>query len=254
MREQSRIENYIRVHEHVQTFSKHLINETHTRILLQSESTFDLIMSELYFIDTFFALGGHFNAPIIGLSFQSLQPIYSWIMKNPWSFSYIPHLYLPFSDQMHFMQRLVNTLFGIFTVLFYNFVSLPTYKNQIESLMSSVNVEKIPNIEEVTKNISLILVESHFSVGYVRPYVPNVIEVAGVHMPPPNKLSKVINIFASLSKISSFDLVDNFHSSYSAGYRRFYKQIRERNHIRKYGNVNSSRFHKWSRSQIDKYI
>lgn len=160
--------------------------------LLRSDSTkFDLIMMELYHFDTYFALGGHFKAPIIGLSFQPLVPVYNWILKNPWNFATTPHLYAPFSDTMDFWQRSANAVFGVFTVLMYNFVSLPTYQKQINSLMEFMNIEEVPRIEEVTKNLSLILAESHFSVGYARPNLPSVVEVAGIHIPPQGTLPRV---------------------------------------------------------------
>ncbi|XP_065217122.1 UDP-glycosyltransferase UGT4-like [Planococcus citri] len=204
LKKQTRLENYVYLHSIVQNFSIDMANEPHTRNLLRENNgeKFDLIMAEVYHFDTFFALGARFNAPIIGISFQPLQPVYNWILKNPWSFSHVPHLYLPYSDRMNFMQRFINTVFGCFTILYYNIVSLSMYQNQIELLMKSatsdderIGILPMPNIEQVTKNLSLILVESHFSAGYVRPYLPNVVEVAGIHIPSEKNLPKDIEDF-----------------------------------------------------------
>lgn len=46
-------------------------------------------------------------------------------------------------------------------------------------------------IDVLAYNISLILVNSHFSVNYPRPLVPNIIEVAGLHIDTPRPLPKV---------------------------------------------------------------
>lgn len=191
LRRQYRLENYVYLHDIVQDFAVLMVNETHTRNLLQSGEKFDLIMVELYHFDTFFALAGPSNAPIIGLSFQPLQPVYHWVLKNPWTFSYIPHLYLPHTDRMNFMERLVNTVFGTFTVLFYNLVSLAKYQDQSDLLFEEVGIRNAPKIEQVTENLSLIFVESHFSAGYPQPYLPNVVEVGGIHIPPKKKLPEV---------------------------------------------------------------
>lgn len=95
MKNQNRLENYIHLHSIVQNFCVDMANEPHTlNLLRKTYENFDLIMTELYHFDTFFALAARFKAPIVGISFQPLQPIYNWITSNPWSFSYVPHLYL----------------------------------------------------------------------------------------------------------------------------------------------------------------
>lgn len=46
--------------------------------------------------------------------------------------------------------------------------------------------------DEATRNLSLILLNSHFSQGGVRPYVPGMIEVGGLQIKPqPDKLPEV---------------------------------------------------------------
>ena len=195
MKNQNRLENYIHIIGAVQNYSILMANEPRTKDLIhfKNDEKFDLILIELYHFDTYFALSARFNAPIIGISFQTLNPIYNWILKNPWSFANVPHLYSPFSDRMNFFQRLINAAFGCFTIIFYNLISLPSYQRQIESLAKSANVT-LPSIENVTENLSLILVESHFSAGYVRPTLPNVIDVAGIHIAAKKKLPQVCNI------------------------------------------------------------
>lgn len=158
--------------------------------LLNGENThFDLVFAELYHGDVAFALASKFNASLIGLSFQPLQPVYAWLLKTPITFSYIPHLYLPYSDTMSFWQRLSNALFGLFTIFFYNLVSARKYQNDIEATLPPNARADVQDL--VTKNMSLVFVESHFTAGYARPYPPNVIEVAGIHIEPLQKLPQV---------------------------------------------------------------
>lgn len=49
----------------------------------------------------------------------------------------------------------------------------------------------LPDIRVLAKNISLLLVNSHFSINQARPMVPNVIEVGGLHVTEEAPLSKV---------------------------------------------------------------
>ncbi|XP_065221896.1 UDP-glycosyltransferase UGT4-like [Planococcus citri] len=195
--ELTRVENYIQMHNIASDVAVGNKDDPNTRFIFQSKSnSFDIVMTQLYHMDSCFALAGHFHAPIIGLSFQSMVPVYNWILKNPMQFSYIPHLYLPFSDDMDFVQRLSNTLFGVFSVLFYHIVSLPKYQSNVNTMMKSVNnADETLNFEQLTQNLSLILVESHFSVDFPKPNLPNVIDVAGIHITPPKPLQNDIADF-----------------------------------------------------------
>lgn len=91
---------------------------------------------------------------------------------------------------MTFWQRTVNTVFGIFTVLFYNFVSVSRYQKQVNLLLGQTEKPN-PSIEELSQNVSLILVETHFSSVYVRPNLPNIIEVGGIHIDSLSPLPQV---------------------------------------------------------------
>lgn len=48
--------------------------------------------------------------------------------------------------------------------------------------------EDLPDLRELAKNTSLLLVNSHFSTNQARPTVPNFIEVAGLHIREPKAL------------------------------------------------------------------
>lgn len=61
--------------------------------------------------------------------------------------------------------------------------------------MSSLYREKlgqdIPTASEVLGNASLILSNGHFSLARPRPYLPDVIDVGGIHSHPAKPLPKV---------------------------------------------------------------
>lgn len=78
----------------------------------------------------------------------------------------------------------------LFTVLFYEFVSLPKSQTQIEKYFH-FEQENVPHIKDIMKNISVTLVNSHYSFGYEKPELPNVMNVAGLHFTPPTIVSEV---------------------------------------------------------------
>lgn len=54
----------------------------------------------------------------------------------------------------------------------------------------------LPDLEDLARNTSLILVNSHLSINQARPTVPNFIEVGGLHLKEPKPLTEVkLNVF-----------------------------------------------------------
>lgn len=51
----------------------------------------------------------------------------------------------------------------------------------------------VPNVYDLTRNVSFILQNGHSSVSYSRPLLPNVAEIACIHCKPARPLPKVIN-------------------------------------------------------------
>ena len=50
----------------------------------------------------------------------------------------------------------------------------------------------VPSVQELVQNMSLVLSNSHFSLNQPRPFVPNFIEIGGMHIDKNTTLSKVL--------------------------------------------------------------
>lgn len=61
--------------------------------------------------------------------------------------------------------------------------------------------EDAPYANELMKKISLVFVNSHFSFDQPRPWIPNLVEIGGIHVTNPKPLPKVtsINILKKLT-------------------------------------------------------
>jgi UDP:flavonoid glycosyltransferase YjiC (YdhE family) len=57
--------------------------------------------------------------------------------------------------------------------------------------------DDIPNLYELSKNVSFILQNGHFSVSYPRAFMPNVAEIACIHCRPAQALPKELEDFIS---------------------------------------------------------
>lgn len=101
------------LHEIIDVFVKGSLTHPNFHSLIHDNSTqFDLLIAELYYNEAYLALAEKFNVPVVALVPQAMQPITGWHLSNPTLFSYIPTQFLPFSDHMSFVERLLNTVFG----------------------------------------------------------------------------------------------------------------------------------------------
>lgn len=143
---------------------------------IMDEESFDLVISG-WFLNTFsIGLGAHFNCPVILLNVVREFSYVGDLMGNPSSISFVPHLQSSNTGQMNFFARLKNMLLSIFTNLFTLFIDYEMEKYY------NINFPqpRYPSYADMKKNISLALINYHFSQGIVRPTVPAMIDIGGV--------------------------------------------------------------------------
>ncbi|CAG2057458.1 unnamed protein product [Timema podura] len=108
------------------------------------------------------------------------------LFGNPDNPAYTPVHFLAHSDKMNFYERLLNTVALVPIKLGYKY--LVGYKS--EQVARKYFGDSLPPLEEIARNMSLHLVNTHFSLFHPRPFVPAVVEVGGIHLGEPKKLSK----------------------------------------------------------------
>lgn len=93
---------------------------------------------------------------------------------------------------MNFFQRAGNIAMSLFETTYMNLFYYPKQNEIYEASFSDPK----PLLSEAMKNVNLVLVNSHFTLGFPRPYVPNMIEVGGMHINRvPNPLPQDIREF-----------------------------------------------------------
>ena len=144
-------------------------------------------------------LAHRFKAPLI-LYFTG-QVSVSWVddaMGQPHNTAYLPTAVLPFTSEMTFFQRVINT-FGNFV---FHRILRNTYilGNDLKILQKYFPGEEIPDLTEIEKNASLTLSFSHPLImdGW-RPYVPNFVSLGMMNckgvdkLPPDNKIGQFLD-------------------------------------------------------------
>lgn len=69
----------------------------------------------------------------------------------------------------------------------YELYSLPASQRLIEKHFH-FDEENVPHIKDIMKNISVTFVTGHYSLGYIKPELPNIVNVAGLHFTPAKSL------------------------------------------------------------------
>lgn len=162
---------------------------------LASGAKFDLIILDIFLSEAFYGLGHHFNAPMIGLSTFGASKWTTDLVGTPLFPSYVPHTFTGYSDRMSFFERLRNS-----AIYWFDDIIMPISYYHIQERMYKQHFPGAnkPSFTELKKNISLVLLNSHFTLGFPRPYAPNMIEVGGLHIsqdvkPLPNDLQTFLD-------------------------------------------------------------
>uniref|UniRef100_A0A2H8TSU3 UDP-glucuronosyltransferase 1-3 n=1 Tax=Melanaphis sacchari TaxID=742174 RepID=A0A2H8TSU3_9HEMI len=170
------------------------------RFIKEDQTKFDLVIIESFFQECTVAMGHKYDAPVV-----SIVPVAPFVTvsrhaANPSDFSYIKDFKLNSGKLLNFQNRLLNTLFGLYSL----FIEPITYIPKLEKLMDTYfqypGYEDRPSITDMLENISLGLIDSDVAILGPRPYVPKFIEVPGIHIQPTKKMSKTLQNFMDTAK------------------------------------------------------
>ncbi|XP_052892955.1 UDP-glycosyltransferase UGT4-like [Anopheles moucheti] len=147
--------------------------------LINSEETFDLVVLEIFLNDAFLGFADRFNCPVVGMSTFGASAWVNSLTGSPQPLSYVPHPMTGLTDKMNFWQRLGNVLFTAFDEALLKVMCDPIQQMYYKQYFPNAT----RTLDEMRRNgVSLVLINSHFSLSFPRPYLPNLIEVGGFHV------------------------------------------------------------------------
>ncbi|XP_069675718.1 UDP-glucosyltransferase 2-like [Periplaneta americana] len=163
--------------------------------LMKSNITYHAVITLIMGPDCFIGFSHRFKAPLISITTSTL-PWVTYRNRNPDNPAYIPNYFLPFSNQMNFWERLVNAVFDCAVNVWYdNNVNTAT-----EEFFKHYYGKDYPSVRELQQRISLILVNSHFSVNTPRPVLPTFLEIGGLHIKSNGKLPQDLQTYLDEAK------------------------------------------------------
>ncbi|CAO1424233.1 unnamed protein product [Diamesa tonsa] len=156
--------------------------------LMKSGEKFDAVIVEAFNFDSLFGLAQHFNCPLIVVTPFGAVKWANVMTGNESPSSYVPQPFLHYTDKMKFKERLYNTFVSLIEHVAYHVVHIPW--------QSKIYKEFFPNakqsFQEVLKSPAIVLLNNYVASSSPRPYLPNMIEIGGVHIDPVKELPKDI--------------------------------------------------------------
>ena len=168
------------------------------------KENFDLVILTPLYNECLYGLLHKMNVSVVLFNQVSILPWQAESFGAPTLPAFSPLLYYGFSDQMNFVERVINFL----GMVYFEGVLEFYYNPAMERLYREYVDAKAPPLKEIERNSSLILANSHIAFVPPRPMMPDIIEVGGLHLRPPNSLPKVCQI--SIKKVPK---VHNFNDS-----------------------------------------
>ncbi|XP_055915997.1 UDP-glucosyltransferase 2-like [Eupeodes corollae] len=159
-----------------------------------TKNVYDVLIVEQFYQEAFLPLALKFNIPTIASSTLGHQNFMSQMMGviTPWS--YVPHGSLALDDKMDFWERLWNTMSSLYDDYYREFVYFPKQDELVKKYWSHLPM-KIPTVSKMTKNTSVLLLNSYVPLTSPRPTTLGMVEVGGMHIYPPKPLPAEMKAF-----------------------------------------------------------
>uniref|UniRef100_A0AAG5DCK5 Uncharacterized protein n=1 Tax=Anopheles atroparvus TaxID=41427 RepID=A0AAG5DCK5_ANOAO len=136
---------------------------------------FGLVINVCFVADLVLGLGPHFNALTVVLFSAGLSKLTADFVGNTRAISTVLHLMIGGRGMKAFGDRLKNFLFSGVE----NVISTTALYAQASYYERFFPPDHYPKYSVVRMNVSLVLLNTHFSQSMPRLYLPNVIEVGG---------------------------------------------------------------------------
>ncbi|KAK5638201.1 hypothetical protein RI129_012496 [Pyrocoelia pectoralis] len=163
------------------------------KLINDKEAQFDLLIVE-YLWGTPLAFAHRFNCPFIGmLSLDGSNRVYKRI-GNPAHSSLYPDQMLPFGNELSLSQRVVSFMYDLAFDVYFEETFAGMERKVVEKHFGS----DCPHIPNLSRNISMLFVDSDPIFHHNRPLVPAVVQIGGgshrsVPKPLPKELQSVLD-------------------------------------------------------------
>ncbi|XP_027848325.2 UDP-glycosyltransferase UGT5 isoform X3 [Aphis gossypii] len=152
-------------------------------LLEDRTATFDLVIAEHFNSELPLGFAAKYRAPFVLLSSCPLPPWTMSLVGQPLQIAYRPSMLSGLPERMDLGQRLINTAVTAVSVAVFRLINRSWSQQTLRKRMD-LDV----SLDELASNVSLVLVNTHWSLNGVSPTVAAVKETGGMHIMPPKQL------------------------------------------------------------------
>ncbi|KAI8436743.1 hypothetical protein MSG28_010214 [Choristoneura fumiferana] len=165
--------------------NEHVFESEDVQNFLKQDHKIDLVITEIFFNEGLYMFAHKYQAPLVlvttvGNSFKG-----NYYMRNPLQLSTLFHEYGRASEPLSFLGRFYNMYLCTFDLLMLKFWYFPRQQESALRYFKDLP-QPVPNLEDIAANAALLLLNSHFSIDNPSAYLPNIIEVGGLHIKDTN--------------------------------------------------------------------
>lgn len=106
------------------------LSHPNLRDIMNKKIQYDAVIVEIFGVEALFGFGSHLNCPLITLAAFGSSKWTSDLTRTPIPYSYVPHIFLKYSEKMNIIERTVNMLVMQYEHIFMEFVH---YRKQVSS-------------------------------------------------------------------------------------------------------------------------
>ncbi|XP_060861408.1 UDP-glycosyltransferase UGT5-like [Metopolophium dirhodum] len=153
------------------------------RLLDDRTVSFDLVIAEHFNSELPLGFAAKYRAPFVLLSSCPLMPWTISLVGQSQHTAYRPSLFSGLPERMDLAQRMTNTAVAFVSAAVFRLMYRPWGQRTLKKHLG-LDV----SLDELASNVSLVLVNTHWSLNGVSPTMPAIKETGGMHVMPPKHL------------------------------------------------------------------
>ncbi|XP_013164469.1 PREDICTED: UDP-glucuronosyltransferase [Papilio xuthus] len=162
-------------------FTEVIMNSAPVQKLLASDQKFDLVICEQFFQEAMYILAHKYQAPLALVTTFGNCMRHNIIARNPLQLATVIPEFLDIKHPTSFWGRLRSLYFTVYEFIWWKFWFLEKQEQLVKKYVTNL-IEPVPSLYEMQKKASLMLVNSHFSFDGPVAYLPNIVEIGGIHL------------------------------------------------------------------------
>ncbi|NP_001243980.1 UDP-glycosyltransferase UGT39B1 precursor [Bombyx mori] len=162
-------------------FTNLTLNSAEVKSFLAEDNKFDLVICEQFFQEAMNILAHKYKAPLVLVTTFGNCMRHNIMIRNPLQLATVISEFLEVRNPTSFFARLRNVYFTVYEYVWWRYWYLEEQEKLVKKYIPNLE-EPVPTLLEMQKNASLILINGHFSFDTPAAYLPNIIEIGGVHL------------------------------------------------------------------------